>query len=115
MSRIIRRTESDPNYRGIMRAEDWELEANAADAISAAARQVAHTVGASAIVTYTMSGATALRAARERPDVPILGLTPAMRPARRLSLVWGVYSVHTGDRSARRWEGKKVGRTGRSR
>src|SRR3546814_16199098 len=80
-----------------MRAEDWQPEANAADAISAAARQVAHTVGASAIVTYTMSGATALRAARERPDVPILGLTADMRPARRLSLVWGVYSVHTGD------------------
>src|SRR3546814_5408915 len=38
-------------YRGIMRAEDWQPEANAADAISAAARQVAHTVGASAIVT----------------------------------------------------------------
>jgi pyruvate kinase len=97
MNRIIRRTESDPHYRGIMDAEHWQPQANAADAISAAARQVAHTVGASAIVTYTTSGATTQRAARERPDVPILGLTSDMRTARRLSLVWGVHSVHTSD------------------
>lgn len=97
MNRIIRRTEQDPHYRAILESEHWQPQANAADAISAAARQVAHTVGASAIVTYTTSGATTLRAARERPDVPILGLTSDMRTARRLSLVWGVHSVHTGD------------------
>ncbi len=97
MNRIIRRTESDPYYRNLISGDASRPEANAADAISAAARQVAHTVGAAAIVTYTMSGATALRAARERPDVPILGLTSDMRTARRLALVWGVHSVHTGD------------------
>ena len=97
MNRIIRRTESDPYYRSLISGDASRPEANAADAISAAARQVAHTVGAAAIVTYTMSGATALRAARERPDVPILGLTSDMRTARRLALVWGVHSVHTGD------------------
>src|SRR3546814_14085466 len=96
MSRIIRRTESDPNYRGIMRAEDWELEANAADAISAAARQVAHPVGASAIVTYTTPGATALPAARARPDVHLLGLTSAIPKVRRRSLGMVGFIVHTG-------------------
>src|SRR5690606_8838446 len=62
MNRIIRRTESDPYYRSLISGDASRPEANAADAISAAARQVAHTVGAAAIVTYTMSGATALRA-----------------------------------------------------
>ena len=38
------------------------------------------TIGAAAIVTYTTSGATALRAARERPEVPILALTSNSAP-----------------------------------
>ncbi len=67
------------------------------DAISAAAHQVARTVGAAAIVSYTTSGATALRAARERPDVPILVLTANLQTARRLALLWGAHCVHTSD------------------
>ena len=54
-------------------------------------------MSAAAIVTYTSSGATALRAARERPDVPILGLTANKNTARRLALVWGVHPVETAD------------------
>ena len=60
-------------------------------------QQVAHTVDAAAIVTYTTSGSTALRAARERPDVPILCLTSKIETARRLALVWGIHCVHTDD------------------
>jgi pyruvate kinase len=36
---------------------------------------------------------TALRVARERPDCPILGLTPRPETARRLAVVWGVHAV----------------------
>ncbi|GAK34202.1 pyruvate kinase [alpha proteobacterium Q-1] len=71
--------------------------ATAEDAISAAARQVSETVGAKAIVTFTSSGATALRAARERPSVPIMALTPNERVARRLCIVWGLFAVKTRD------------------
>ena len=38
-----------------------------------------------------------MRASRERPGVPILGLTGDMATARRLVLGWGVHSVHTAD------------------
>src|SRR5216684_3914687 len=62
-----------------------------------AARQVADTIGAAAIVSYTTSGATALRAARERPKAPILALTSNLQTARRLALVWGLHCVHTRD------------------
>ena len=72
-------------------------EANAADAITAAARQVAHTISATTIVTYTTSGSTALRAARERPDVPILCITKKIETARRLALTWGVQCVVAED------------------
>src|SRR5204863_4716969 len=67
------------------------------DAISAAASQVAATIGAAAIVSFTSSGATALRAARERPAAPILALTPHLGTARRLALLWGAHCVHLAD------------------
>ena len=97
MDRIITRVEQDPAYRKIMDANHPEPEATTADAISAAAAQVAHTISAAAIATYSRSGATARRAARERPDVPILGLTAERTTARQLSVVWGVHCVHTTD------------------
>jgi pyruvate kinase len=97
MDRILARVERDPTYRQIVDASRHEPEPTSADAISAAARQVAHTLSAAAIVTYTTSGSTTLRAARERPDVPILCLTPKLATARRMPLVWGVHAVHGED------------------
>jgi pyruvate kinase len=93
MDRIMRKVESDPHYDPMAA----DPEATSADAISAAARQVVHTIGASAIVAYSVSGRTTLRAARVRPEVPILGITPKIESARRLTLAWGVHSVHTED------------------
>jgi len=100
MNRIIRRVEQDPYYSRVINAQNPEPEATAADAISAAAAQVAHTLSAAAIVTYTTSGSTTLRAARERPDVPILCLTERIETARRLALCWGTHCVQTQDVSS---------------
>jgi pyruvate kinase len=97
MESIAQTVERDPLYRGIMDAEHARPEATTADAITAAAAQVAGTVGAAAVVTYTTSGSTALRASRERPTVPILVLTPKRETARRLSLAWGLHCVETAD------------------
>jgi len=97
MDQIARQVERDPLYRGIMDAEHNNPESTASDAITAAARQVAETINAAAIVTYTMSGSTALRAARERPRAPILCLTPLVETARRLTLAWGVNTVVAPD------------------
>ncbi len=97
MDRILKSVEADPLYRRLMDAARREPEATTADAISAAARQCAHTLSAAAIVTYTNTGSTTLRAARERPDVRILCLTPNLDTARRLTLAWGVHPVQTED------------------
>ncbi len=99
MSRVAVKVESDPGYRAIMDSEHADPEATSADAITAAARQVAETISASAIVTYTTSGSTALRAARERPPVPVLVLTPSLITARRLAVAWGLTCVHSADAS----------------
>ena len=97
MNRIVEHVERDPSHRRYVHWQRQDPEATTADAITAAARQVAETLGAAAIVTYTSSGSTALRAARERPPVPILVLTPDRGTARRLALLWGVHCVHTDD------------------
>jgi pyruvate kinase len=97
MTRIIARTEKDTFYRPIVEALHPEPEPTAPDAISAAAAQVAATIGASTIVSYTTSGSTALRAARERPRVPILVLTSRLETARKLTLLWGAHTVNTAD------------------
>ncbi len=97
MDRIITRVERDPHYRTHMNAEHPDPEATAPDAITAAARQVAHTVSAAAIVTYTTSGSTSLRAARARPDVPILCLTESRATARKLAVAWGIQCVIAED------------------
>jgi len=97
MNRIIERVERDPAYRGYIENLAHEPEATTGDAITAAARQVAETIDAAAIVTYTTSGSTGLRAARERPTVPVMVLTPSLPTARRMAAVWGVHCVHTED------------------
>jgi pyruvate kinase len=97
MNRIACRVQEDPLYYSMLESTRIEHEHTASDAISAAARQVAHLVDAAAIVSYTTSGATALRAARERPEAPILVLTSNLATARRLAVLWGAHCVHTSD------------------
>ena len=97
MNAIAVQVEKDPLYPDIINAQRSEPEATGADAISAAARQIGETLKLSAIVTYTASGTTGLRAARERPQLPIIALSPVLATARRLSLVWGLHCVVTED------------------
>jgi len=97
MDRIAQAVEEDPLYRGIIRAQRQVPEPTTPDAILAAVNEVTSTIKASAIVCWTKSGSTGLRASRERPQVPILALTPIKAMARRLSLVWGLYCVETED------------------
>ncbi len=97
MNSIAENVEQDPNYRGIITAQRPAAEATGADAISLAAREIAETLNLAAIVCYTASGATGLRAARERPSRPIVTLSPVARTARRLAIAWGLHCVVTED------------------
>ncbi|WP_105400198.1 pyruvate kinase [Neorhizobium sp. T7_12] len=97
MASIASTVEQDPLYPSIIYAQRATPEATGADAISLAARQIAETLKLSAIVTYTSSGTTGLRASRERPEVPIIALSPIVQTARRLSVGWGMHCVVTHD------------------
>ncbi len=98
MDRIANEVERDPNYKNIMHAQRTEPEATGADAISAATRQIAETLNLAAICCYTASGATGMRAARERPQTPIIAVSPVLETARRLSLVWGLHAIVVPER-----------------
>jgi pyruvate kinase len=93
MDRLAQEVERDPLYRNLIDAQQERPLPTPGDAICSALRSVTEIVGAVAIVTYTTSGHTSLRAARERPPAPILSITPNLATARRLALVWGVHST----------------------
>jgi pyruvate kinase len=95
MNRIIVQVEGDPYFRTLIDASHCAPKHTIADAICSSLRETNSLLPVTAIVTFTRSGYTSLRAARERPAAPVVSLTPNLTIARRLALVWGVHSVHT--------------------
>lgn len=94
MNKIIMETESHDLYRKYLDAVRLPPEQTPESAITVAARVSAETLtDATAIVSYTISGATAGRVSRERPYIPILCMTPSDSVARKMSLFWGIESV----------------------
>ncbi|MDH1731127.1 pyruvate kinase [Pseudomonas chengduensis] len=93
MSKIIRQVENGPDYQNQLDVGRPQAEATASDAISCAIRRISSILPVAALVNYTESGASSLRASRERPKSPILSLTPSLTTARRLTVAWGIYSV----------------------
>ena len=97
MNRIAEEVECDPIYRTILDAQRTEPEATGSDAIASAARQIAETLALAAIISWTSSGSTALRVARERPKSPIVAISPKLSTCRRVALTWGVHSILAED------------------
>jgi pyruvate kinase len=98
MNRIAEEVEKDAVYRTVIQAQRAAApDPTGADAIAMAARDVAETLELKAVCAWTFSGSTVFRLARERPEPPVLALTPNAATARRLSLVWGVHAVVTRD------------------
>ena len=94
MDRIIRNVENDISYRQLLNSKPVKLEETTSDAISAAASQVVNIVAAKAIFTYTRSGKTAIRAARERAICANHWSFARRLTSRQLALVWGVHTIH---------------------
>ena len=97
MDRIAMAVEDDELYHSYIEAQRGTPEKTTPDAIMAAVHEVTETIEARAIVCWTKSGITAMRAARERSSAPIIAPTPSIETARRLTLVWGTHSVLTED------------------
>ncbi|TFZ05194.1 pyruvate kinase [Ramlibacter henchirensis] len=99
MDRIIQQVEQDPFYRQAIDASHSGSApgSSVADVVCCATRRAVSLLRVAAVVCYTSSGKTCLRAARERPEAPILSLTPRREVARRLALAWGVHALQIQD------------------
>ena len=97
MNRSAEEVENEAIYLPSLHVLHTEPEATGPDAIAAAARQVAETLDLAAIVCWTGSGSTGLRVSRERPNPPIVAISPAVAAGRKLSVVWGVHCVIAED------------------
>ncbi|MDE2911766.1 MAG: pyruvate kinase [Paracoccaceae bacterium] len=95
MNDVAIEVERDAIYRQVIEASRSAERSTVADAITVAARRVAETTDIKVICCFTHSGTTAALAARERPKVPIIALTPLKSTARRLGIVWGLHCVLT--------------------
>lgn len=93
MHAVACETEQATGYREGLEASRVPCRSTVSEAITAAAREIAETTELKAICCYTQSGHTAQLAAREKPRVPIIAITPFETTARRLSLVWGLTCV----------------------
>lgn len=69
---------------------DGNQHENISNVISEATFHISEALKPSAIITTTLSGYTTRRVARERPQTPIICMTPSEQTYRRMSLVWGV-------------------------
>ncbi len=97
MNRIALAVEADPFYQQEMREASVHTERTIADSVAHAACQMVQEIGAKVIVTFSSSGATALRVARHRVPAHVLAITPNARAYRQLALSWGVRPVLADD------------------
>jgi pyruvate kinase len=97
MDRLIRAVEADEHFWNTMHGGRKKVSSKPANALAAAARDIARQLKACAIFAFTRTGNTARITARERPTSPIYAHTPDIKAARALSLVWGVTSVLSPD------------------
>ncbi len=96
MNSIIKSVENDKNNFDLGNQSNnlYNIKVNTVDAITSAAYTIARNAEAKAIVTFSVSGRTTMRMAKERAPVLIVGLSPNIKTARKTQLVWGVFSNH---------------------
>ena len=94
MRDIITEVEADPLFYKLMDSQRLHpCCVGESDSITFAASDIAGVLkNVAAIITYTSSGLTTFLTARERPNLPILAITPNIEVARRLGIVWGAKS-----------------------
>jgi pyruvate kinase len=93
MKRIAEDTEQAfPFEQWMRRFEDRSLQ-SLPEAVAGAACELAEHIGASVIIAWTESGATARLVAKHRPRSPVLALSSVPATARRMALVWGVVPI----------------------
>ena len=66
---------------------------NETSALSEALNAITSTLPLKCIVTFTSTGYTSLIASGERPNVPVIAITPSAKVYHRLNLIWGIVPI----------------------
>ena len=90
MARIAGVTERSMPYADWLRRARYTGSIDVTDAIGHVAGEIAADLQVKAIITSTISGATARRVAMHRPVTSIIAPSPSETTCRQLALVWGV-------------------------
>lgn len=90
MAKIAVRTENSLEYSSLLSKRGIGTLQTTTEAISHATVQIAHELGAAAIITATESGYTSCMVSKYRPQATIVAVTPNESTLRRLLLRWGV-------------------------
>ncbi len=98
MHNIIEQVEHDPNFYSCMKNHHKDVYESESQGITYAASELAQVLpNVVAIVTFTASGFTTFLIAKERPNLPILAITPSEQVAQQMGIVWGVHSYVNKD------------------
>ncbi len=98
MHNIIEQVEHDPNFYNCIKVAPHGCCESESQGITYAASELARVLpNVAAIVTFTASGFTTFSMAKERPNLPILAITPSEAVARQMGIVWGVRSFINKD------------------
>lgn len=89
MKRIVRYAEGHPPLKTVY---PFERERSIHNALSSGAISLAKNIDAKAIIIETKSGASALKIASHRPDMPIIAVSDVPRTTQQLTLVHGIKS-----------------------
>ena len=91
MHHIIERVESDPHFIRCTTQNESHVCQMESLGITYAAKELSEVLpNVAAIVTFTNSGFTTFSMAKERPNLPIVAITPHESVASRMGIVWGV-------------------------
>lgn len=97
MSRIVEHAETHVEY--IQTIDNFEIETTS-EALSHSAATLAKDLKAKAIVVCTLTGGTARKVSRFRPNINIIGITTDIYAYRKLALSWGVMPAITDEYSS---------------
>lgn len=98
MARIAESAEANIDYRQRFDTTVYHRENdNVTNAISHATCTTAFDLGATSIITVSLSGRATRNISKYRPDIPIIGCTPSETTYRQLAMSWGVVPVLIGE------------------
>ena len=93
MARIVNAAEAHIGSHPETAPPKLPTEPSLYHAVALATVSLAETVGAEVIVAFSTSGNTAVRIARERPQIPFIVLSPFIEVRRRLAILWGTQTA----------------------